>query len=79
MSNVTFTITATMSEDWADHFCSFLKRMEHDGKIGQSEAMGFYIDGDGVFGLPSRLIIHSIRSNLVLANISSTHPFIRMF
>lgn len=49
MSNVTFTITATMPEDWADRFCSFLKRMEYDGKIGQSEAMGFYIDGDGDF------------------------------
>ena len=49
MSNVTFTITATMSEDWADYFCSLLKRMEYDGKVGQSEAMGFYIDGDGDF------------------------------
>ena len=49
MNNVTFTITVTMSEDWADYFCSLLKRMEYDGKIGQSEAMGFYIDGDGDF------------------------------
>lgn len=49
MNDVTFTITATMPEDWADYFCSFLKRMETDGKRGHSETIGFYADGDGDF------------------------------
>lgn len=49
MNDVTFTITVTMPEDWADYFCSFLKRMETDGKRGHSETIGFYADGDGDF------------------------------
>lgn len=49
MKDITFTITATMPEDWADYFCSFLKRMETDGKRGHSETIGFYADGDGDF------------------------------
>lgn len=45
--DITFNIKATMNKRWVDHFCSMLKRMEYDGSLGHSEAIGFYSDGDG--------------------------------
>lgn len=49
MKDITFTITATMPEDWADYFCSFLKKMQVYGAIGHSGVLSFYADGDGDF------------------------------
>lgn len=49
MSEKTFNIKVTMEERWIPHFCSMLKRMEHNGKIGHSEYVGLYSDGDGDF------------------------------
>lgn len=49
MSEVTFTIKATMNKRWVNHFISFLKRMEANGVIGHSEKVAFYADGDGDF------------------------------
>lgn len=44
-----FTIKVKMEERWIDAFCSFLSRMQYNGKIGHSEIIGFYSDGDGDF------------------------------
>lgn len=49
MEKCTFNITVTMPKRWVSYFCSFLKRMQTDGKIGHSELIGFYADGDGDF------------------------------
>lgn len=49
MGNVTFTVTCTMSEEWADYFASFLTRLQRNGMIGHSEIVGFDCDGDGDF------------------------------
>ena len=46
---VTIKIEATMSERWVDHFCSMLKYLESNGKLGHSCIVGFYSDGDGDF------------------------------
>ena len=45
----TFTVTCTMEERWIDTFMSMLNKMESDGKLGHSEIIGFYSDGDGDF------------------------------
>ena len=45
----TFTITATMNEEWISPFLSMLNRMEKNGVIGHSEYISFYADGDGDF------------------------------
>jgi hypothetical protein len=47
--NEKFTIEVIMEERWIDHFMSFLKEMEKLGKVGASELIGFYADGDGDF------------------------------
>ena len=47
MSEVTFNVTCTMPERWADAFCSMLSLMEKNGNIGHSSIIGFYSDGDG--------------------------------
>lgn len=47
MSEVTFNVTCTMPERWADAFCSMLSMMEKNGNIGHSSIIGFYSDGDG--------------------------------
>lgn len=44
-----FTVECDMPERWVDDFCSFLKHLEHNGKIGHSALVGFYADGDGDF------------------------------
>lgn len=44
-----FNIQCDIPDRWVDTFCSFLKRMEHDGRIGHSELIGFLTDGDGDF------------------------------
>lgn len=49
MANKKFTIDCEMSERWVNDFCSFLKYLEHNGKIGHSSLVGFYADGDGDF------------------------------
>ena len=43
------TITVEMNERWISPFCSFLKAMENNGKLGHSGLLGFYVDGDGDF------------------------------
>lgn len=48
-STVKFTIECEMEERWSDPFLSFLLYMEVNGKLGTSEIMGFYADGDGNF------------------------------
>lgn len=50
MSKITnFNINVSMEERWVPYFVSFLKRMEADGRIGHSEMLGFFADGDGDF------------------------------
>ena len=44
-----FTIECEMPERWVNDFCSFLKHLECNGKIGHSALVGFYADGDGDF------------------------------
>lgn len=44
-----FTIQVSMNERWVDDFCSFLKYMEHCGRIGHSSLVSFFADGDGDF------------------------------
>ena len=38
------TITVEMNERWISPFCSFLKAMENNGKLGHSGLLGFYAD-----------------------------------
>lgn len=45
----TFNIQVTMNERWVNDFCSFLKTLERFGRIGHSQIVGFYSDGDGDF------------------------------
>ena len=49
MATKKFTIECTMNDRWVDDFCSFLKSLENNGKIGHSSIIGFYADGDGDF------------------------------
>lgn len=35
------TITVEMNERWISPFCSFLKAMENNGKLGHSGLLGF--------------------------------------
>ena len=49
-----FTVECDMPERWVNDFCSFLKHLEHNGKIGHSALVGFYADGDGTL---DRLLI----------------------
>lgn len=49
MADRTFTIEAGMNERWINDFCSMLKRMENCGKVGHSEIISFFADGDGDF------------------------------
>lgn len=44
-----FTIKVSMEDRWIPYFLTFLKRMEVNGKVGHSELLGFYSDGDGDF------------------------------
>ena len=48
--NVTdFTIKCSMKDRWVPYFISFLKRIEKDGETGESDLVGFYVDGDSDF------------------------------
>ena len=47
--NKKFTIECEMEERWINYFLSFLKELEYNGKIGHSELVGFFSDGDGDF------------------------------
>lgn len=49
MSRKKFAIECEMEERWIDYFCSMLKNMEWNGKIGHSSILAFYSDGDGDF------------------------------
>lgn len=49
MANVTFNVQCTMDERWVDAFCSMLNQMELWGRLGHSNVVGFYADGDGDF------------------------------
>ena len=44
-----FTIECEMPDRWVQPFISMLKTMEIDGKVGHSETVGMYADGDGDF------------------------------
>lgn len=44
-----FTIEVEMEERWINQFCSMLKRMEHLGRMGSSDNITIYSDGDGDF------------------------------
>lgn len=48
-TEITFTIKCKMKEEWKDAFISFLKEMEYNGKVGHSDILGFFSDGDGSF------------------------------
>ena len=51
MSNdiVEFDIHVKMERRWVNDFCSMLKEMERNSKIGHSGWIGLYADGDGDF------------------------------
>lgn len=49
MANKTFTVECTMEERWIPEFYMFLAKMQTNGKMGHSELLGFYSDGDGDF------------------------------
>lgn len=44
-----FTIKVEMEERWINHFMSMLNHMESLGKMGSSETLALYADGDGDF------------------------------
>ena len=44
-----FFIECEMEDRWVDDFCSMLKYMEHCGKMGHSDWVALYADGDGDF------------------------------
>lgn len=44
-----FTIKVEMEERWINHFMSMLNHMESLGKMGSSQAVALYADGDGDF------------------------------
>lgn len=51
MSNdiVEFDIHVKMERRWVNDFCSMLKEMERNSKVGRSGWIGLYADGDGDF------------------------------
>lgn len=49
MNTRKFVIECEIPERWVDDFCSFIKNLEYNGKIGHSSLIGFYADGDGDF------------------------------
>ena len=49
MENRKFIIECEVPERWVDDFCSFLERIEFQGKQGHSSLIGFFADGDGDF------------------------------
>lgn len=49
MSNVQLNISIILDKYFAREFISMLKRMEYNGKMGHSEYVAFYSDGDGSF------------------------------
>jgi hypothetical protein len=49
MAKKTFTIEVTMEERWIPHFMSALELMENLGKVGSSQTVGIFADGDGDF------------------------------
>lgn len=49
MSNVKLNISVIMNKYYARQFVSMLKRMEYNGKVGHSEWVAFFSDGDGAF------------------------------
>lgn len=49
MSNVKLDISIIMDKYFARKFVSMLKRMEYNGKVGHSEWVAFFSDGDGAF------------------------------
>ena len=60
--NVTLNIEITMQKYFVLQFIAMLKRMETNGKLGHSEWVAFFSDGDGSFrpkisieGLPDSL------------------------
>ncbi len=44
-----FTIEVEMEERWIDYFMSMLNEMECLGKIGSSNTVSIFADGDGDF------------------------------
>lgn len=42
-------IKANIPDRWVNCFCTFLKNLEMNGKIGHSSTIGFFADGDGDF------------------------------
>lgn len=46
---VEFVVKCKMNKSCANEFLSFLATLSDNGKIGHSELIGFYSDGDGDF------------------------------
>ena len=46
---IRITINADIPERWLNDFFTFLKRMEANGSVGNSEMLGFFSDGQGDF------------------------------
>lgn len=42
-------ITADIPDRWVNCFCTFLKKLERNGRVGHSSTIGFFADGDGDF------------------------------
>ena len=49
MGKIKFNIECEMSKEWAEVFCSMLKKIEKNGNIGHSELVAIFADGDGDF------------------------------
>ena len=49
INDTDFTIKCSMTDRWIPYFIAFLKRIEADGEIGQSELIGFSVNGEGDF------------------------------
>lgn len=49
INDTDFTIKCSMKDRYVPCFIAFLKRIEEDGEIGESELIGFYAEGDGDF------------------------------
>lgn len=48
-NNVTFNITISMNDACINKFIGMLMRMAENGRLGHSEWVAFYSDGDGIF------------------------------
>ena len=76
-------IKMKLEEECIPVFIAFLEELEYNGKIGYSEIVGIFSDGDGNFRPKFEIkgdeeIITGIREKIILAN-TIAHENIRTF